>query len=315
MLADAVRSSQSVSVVIPHYGNPEMTQRLVRSLASQRGAVDLEMIVSDDASPTPYPADDLALVIRSETNRGFGAAVNLGATRARGPWLLILNSDIEVSPGFVVELLSNAQRWQPATCGVRQWNPLLGHYTPSARRFPTVLSTAVLHSGALSRFRNRQWWMRLARPADAETEVSGQVDWLEGSAMLLPLIKFREVGGFDERFFLYSEEVDLQRRLQGRGVPSVLLANLEVVHRAGGSSSHVDKQVEMLRSRFLYEGKWNGKRSADRLHLLLRLGIAIDECANVGRRLTHRPFDSPEAFSRRRQVLTAASTGPPSFSR
>ncbi len=62
------------------------------------------------------------------------------------------------------------------------------------------------------------------------------MDWVVGAAMWIPTAEFRAVGGFDERFFMNSEEVDLQRRLRARGVRVVALRSPTVVHEGGGSS-------------------------------------------------------------------------------
>ena len=82
-----------------------------------------------------------------------------------------------------------------------------------------------------------------------------------GAAILVPTAEFRAVGGFDERFFMNAEEVDLQRRLRGRGVPSVYCGTVHVVHEGGGSSGDgARRRAWLVEGRTRYAQKWGGRR-------------------------------------------------------
>ncbi len=284
-----------VSVVIPHYGDPAPTRRLVASLMAYPPLGGVQVIVSDDASPVAYgdrPADK---VIRSEVNGGFGTAVNRGVVHATQPWLLIMNSDITIEPGFVQQFLDAASVWQPAVCGVRLRTGGEAGFTVAARRHHTGLALSIRHVGVLDRYRESSWWRKAARGVRVEDESTGPVDFVVGAVLLLPRPMFESEGGFDERFFMYSEEADLQRRLQQDGVKSVLLADLAVEHASGGSSSEIDVQLELLRSHYLYLQKWGGPLARERFAALLATGIAVDWSADMFRWLTNkdiRPGDS-----------------------
>lgn len=88
-----------LSVVIPFYGDLRPTLKLIDSLRQQTGTPELQIIVSDDCSPTPFPEGEGYEVIRRTTNGGFGGNVNTGMARARYSYAIILNSDIEMEPG------------------------------------------------------------------------------------------------------------------------------------------------------------------------------------------------------------------------
>ena len=103
-----------VSVVIPHYGHPTPALALIDQLRPQSPH---EIIVADDHSPTPFPETPGVMVVRRASNGGFGSAVNAGAARASGDVLLVLNSDLDVSPTFVADLVAAAAPAARAAAG------------------------------------------------------------------------------------------------------------------------------------------------------------------------------------------------------
>lgn len=299
-------ASDPVSVVIPHYGDPAVTRRLVDALRSQTGSCHVEIVVADDASPTPFRESHGATVVRSNTNRGFGAAVNLGVSAARQPWLLILNSDVEVGPEFVQDLLTKAAPLQPAICTVPQLDPASGRHNPPALRYPTVTSTVAHQSRTLRAFNGTTWWARLTRAPAAQHTSPGAVEWVSGAVMLMPLRLFRRLGGFDEGFFLYWEEVDLQRRARAAGVPSVVLARPEVSHLGGHSTGGIDRDVERTRSRIRYERRARGPAASAVLIALLAASSVVDGAADVVRLAVGRPAH-PWRDTRRSLTVLARS--------
>lgn len=262
------------SIVIPHYGDPVPTFALVRQLLPQLAGIH-ELIVVDDSSAEPFPSAPGATVVRREVNGGFGAAVNSGAAAANGDLLLILNSDLEVSPTFLNDLLASASPWQPCVAGPRIVDPD-GQVDPTARRFPTVSHQVVEWLTPLARWRHHELLHEaVGHNMDAVTGDSAAVtDWLVGAALLLPTALFREVGGFDERFHMNSEEVDLQRRLRERGIPSIYLPNVTVTHEGGGSSDPAQRRAWLVESRRRYAEKWGGSAA-------LRAGLTVATTANL----------------------------------
>lgn len=248
-----------VSAVIPHYGEPAPTLALVRSLQTQESVRPAGIIVSDDASPVPFPDTEDVLVVRRCSNGGFGSAVNSGLEQVETEFVLVLNSDLEIGPTFVGDLLAAALPWQPAVVspqvrgrdGEPQW---------VGRHFPTVGHQAIEWLSPLARHRHRPLLHEAVghdtRCADG---VSIPVDWLMGAALLIPVKEFRAVGGFDERFFMNCEEVDLQRRLRARGVLSVFAGGVEVIHEGGGSSDPEARRQWLVESRLAYARKWGGE--------------------------------------------------------
>lgn len=261
----------TVSVVIPHYGDPMPTISLVEVL---RGQAD-QIIVSDDCSPIPFPSTDGVTVVRRERNGGFGQAVNSGVQRVTGELTLILNSDLTVGPTFVSDLVAAADPYQPCVAGPRIIDPT-GRISESARHLPTISHQVVEWLTPLARFRTTDRWHAAVGHdlAAVRSDVPIQTDWLVGAALLVPTELFRQHGGFDPRFFMNAEEVDLQRRLRRTGVPSVYIPTVTVTHVGGGSSDPAKRRQWLVESRWAYAEKWGGSH-------VLTLGLTVATVANL----------------------------------
>lgn len=301
---DADRSA-AVSVVIPHYGDPGPTSTLIAQLRGQLRAPVLQIIVADDCSPQVFPAHEGVTVERRDVNGGFGAAVNTGAAVARHPLMLVLNSDLDIAPDFVANLLRAAEPWQPAVCG-----PMLvgfdGATQWAGRRFPRNRYYIVEWLTPLARWRPR---LHEAVGHDTRCVVGATVavDWLVGAALLIPTKAFREVGGFDEGYFMNVEEVDLQRRLRERGIPSVFLGEVQVRHEGGGSSDSARRRRWLVQSRLRYARKWNEHP------VLLRAGLraasVVNFVFNGGRRLFGRDVQPLATLRRELAAIRPGESG------
>mgnify|MGYP003773084183 CR=1 FL=1 len=287
-----------VSVVIPHYGDPGPTRALCSAVLGQPHD---EVIVVDDASPTQFPAVEGVTVIRRPVNGGFGATVNTGARAATGDLMLVLNSDLDIGPTFVADLVAASTPWQPAVTG-----PLIlghdGRHANSGRHFPTTAHHVTEWLTPLARFRHH---LALHEAVGHDTRcvpgVTVAVDWLVGAALLIPRAAFLAVGGFDERFHMNSEEVDLQRRLRQRGIPSVFVGTVTVSHEGGGSSDPSKRREWLVESRFRYAAKWGGER---RLRASLRAATAANLAANTVRRVAGNQAVHPVTVAREEWALT-----------
>lgn len=265
-------SYPAVSVVIPHYGDPAPTRNLVSSLCKQVRQLGGSVVVVDDASPVPLGEVEGATVIRRKVNGGFGAAVNDGVAVVETDLVAILNSDLIVEHDFLLRWLEAATPWLPAVVAPRVVTA--GHIGATTFRFPgpgTVLAQGV---NLVAVRRASRWASNLIgedRPSHPED--THRVDWVSGAAILLPTETFRSVGGFDEQFHMYLEEVDLQRRLRQRGVPAVYVGEVCVKHVGFGSSDPAKRERWALESWVHYADKWGWERR-------LKLVVAAAACIN-----------------------------------
>lgn len=291
----------AVSVVVPHHGDPEPTREVVRRLRTQRTDARVQIIVSDDASPTPFPVGPGYEVVRRETNGGFGAAVNSGLARVEHDVLLVLNSDVEIGADFLQTLLTGASPWWPAMVAPRVMHP--SGEAIVARSWPTVGQQMCEWFEPFARFHGRDWLERSIGNDVTAHRATGPTltDWLIGVCLLLPTQQVREVGGFDERYFMNCEEIDLQRRLHEEcGLPAVLLAEPQLRHASGGSSDPARRAGWLTDARFRYHDKWVGNSS-------LRWGLVATTSANfawnLGRRVAGRPTQPVKSLGRQRDLV------------
>ncbi len=275
----------TVSVLIPHYGDAAPTLALVAALADQAD----QIIVVDDCSPVAFPGRPGVEVVRRDRNGGFGQAVNSGLARVTSELTLILNSDLEVGPTFVADLVAAAAPYMPCVAGPRIVDPY-GGVAESARTFPSVTHQVVEWLTPLARWRDTPRWHRaVGHDLDALGAAQPiETDWLVGAALLAPTADLRAEGGFDARFYMNAEEVDLQRRLRARGVPSVYVPTVTVVHEGGGSSDPAKRRAWLVASRWAYADKWGGSRA---LVAGLTLATGANLLWNAVRKLRGQPVD------------------------
>lgn len=293
-----VADTPEISVVIPHYGDPALANQLIDDLMVTRGGDGLELIVVDDASPVPFPERAAVRTIRRPVNGGFGAAVNSGADVARGKHLVILNSDLRVGETALADWLSAASSLQPALTGPSCHD---GQTHGEGRRFPTVLGISVLWLRPAGRLLHQPWFMRLVGhdPRSRSGEITA-VDWVSGAAMAVPREVFQALGGFDPRFRMFSEEVDLQRRCQVAGVPRYFIGTVQLSHVGGASTDPAQATEWLMQGLHRYFGKWGGRR---RLQVGLTLATIINFAWNMGARLRGTKVNPAVALRRELMLI------------
>lgn len=292
-------SSPAVSVVIPHYGDPAPTIELVARIADQVRALGGKIVVVDDASPEPLGQVDGATVIRREENGGFGATVNTGVAEVSTELVAILNSDLVVEDGFLAAYVEAARPWLPAVVAPRVVTR--GHDGATTFRFPTARTVLAQRVGVLANRRQRRWVSDLIgedKPVDPDGV--HVVDWVSGAAMLLPTADLRAVGGFDDRFHMYLEEVDLQRRLRARGLPAVYVGDVVVEHLGFGSSDPSLRERWQMESWLRYADKWGWRR---RLWFAMEGASALNLATESARRALGREATPVEDWRRRRVLV------------
>jgi N-acetylglucosaminyl-diphospho-decaprenol L-rhamnosyltransferase len=271
-----------ISVVIVSYESRALLARCLAALeADADRRASTEVIVVDQASSDGTAAfvtgehPGVRLVALGE-NVGFGAGNNRGAELAQGRWLLLLNSDAFVRPGALDELL----RFAEARPGIGAAGPRLlwpdGRLQRSCRRFPTVfrLATEYLYLRKLaprSRILNGFYYGEFAH------DEPRRVDWLTGACVLVRRELYERLGGFDEAFFLYSEEVDLLRRAAETGAETWYDPAAEVVHVWGGTAGRASALTleEQARSHVRYLCKHASAATARRARRVLLLGLRL----------------------------------------
>jgi GT2 family glycosyltransferase len=252
-----------VTVVVPSWNTAVATGNCLRSLRDVPD-VRVETILVDNAS-----ADHTVELVRQgfpevrvvvhDRNRGFAAACNAGWFRARGRFVLFLNSDVIVPPGALHALLEAGESEPRVGLIGPRLRGRTGEHQPSTRTDPTP--GALFHQHTIVRH------LRLLRACESRYKMRSfdastrtDVPVLMGAALLARREALEEVGAFDEGYFMYFEEADLCRRMRARGWRVVFDPSPEMVH-AGGASSRVAgaaAEVHYVRSLRRYLRRWSG---------------------------------------------------------
>ncbi len=276
----------SFAVVIVNYRTPDLTFAAARS-ALDAGADAVVVVDNQSADVTVQRlrsiGDPRVVVVENPLNVGFGAGANAGARRVSAEALLFLNSDAELTKGAADHLLAELARWRGrAIIGPRLIGPD-GEVEHSAGLLPVPSDIAVralgLHvvgwwlvrlplAGTLIR---RTRFLREYASAEVAQEAF-DTNFVTGACFAIGREAFRELGGFDERFFMYFEDADLCRRASGRGMAIRYVPSAVVCHVRGASAAG-DYPFGPLRSRSMlqYLRKWYGRRGSAMAILLLWL--------------------------------------------
>lgn len=235
-------SSPDVSVILVSFNTREMLRECLETVFAQTG-VSLEVFVVDNAS-RDGSVDMLSAwfpqvrVIASPVNLGFAAANNRAMDLARGRYVVLLNTDAFLRPGDLALAVRKMDASPKAGLAGARLIGRDGHWQPSARQFPSVVNDLLALTGLSARFGRSRFFGKADRTW-ADPSSPAAVDWVPGAFSIIRREVLDSVGHFDERFFLYYEEVDLCRRIVAAGWQVWYWPELVVVHIGGESSRQV----------------------------------------------------------------------------
>lgn len=210
-----------LSIIIVNYKSAALTTACLESLLCQPLPRDTELLVVDndsgDDSVTFLRADfPEVTVLASPTNLGMAGGVNIGLREAHGEYYLILNPDIVVLPGALTALLEFMNTHpEVGLAGGKLISPN-GQLQASCYRFYRW-ATIVYRRTALGKTRRGRQEVDRFLMKDFDHTTVAEVDWLQGACLLARAQAVEEVGGMDQRFFMYFEDVDWSRRFWQAG--------------------------------------------------------------------------------------------------
>lgn len=265
-----------LSVIVVTHNGRRMALRTLRSALAATGTASVEWLVVDSGSTDGTPdaiERELAQVrVLRRENRGFAAANNAALAEARGRYLLLLNPDVEIRSGTLGGLVGEMDaRPELGLASVVHRDPG-GELQPSIRRFPSPLRSLGEALFAAYWPVCRTFQELETRPARYARE--GPADWLVGAFLIARREAACAVGPLDERFFLYSEEIDWCYRYWQAGWPVAHLPVMEIAHHSGGRS-HGDLIAQLSHSRLLFAEKHYGRPRQAGIRAALALGHLI----------------------------------------
>jgi GT2 family glycosyltransferase len=242
-------TAAQTTVVIVNWNGAAYLDQLIRSIQQEKPAT---IVVVDNNSTDPsitilQKFTDVHLIQNSE-NRGFAAAANQGIALANTPNVLILNADVLATPGSITALEKFLDEKNDAGAVAPRLSFPDGSLQLSCRNFPTPF-TLFLYLSFLDRIIPTKYRLRAK-----DHQNTRSVQQPMGAAIMIRKKVLDQIGGFDETFFLYMEDVDLCERIIREGWKIYYNPAAEFIHDAGGSSRQdwYRSQADFVRSVFLY---------------------------------------------------------------
>lgn len=236
-----------VSIITINYNQARLTCELLASLR-QVSYPCLEIIVVDNASPQEDPGiiareyPEVKL-IRSQVNTGFAGGNNLGIAQAQGKYLLFLNNDTEVTPGFIEPLVAFFET-----------TPQAGIASPKILYYGSEQIIQYAGSQGINPWTGRSITIGQLEKDRGQHDVSGPTPLIDGAAMMIPRRVIGQVGLMPELFFLYYEELDWCESIKRAGFTSHYVASSAIYHKESMSvgKASVLKTYYLNRNRLLF---------------------------------------------------------------
>lgn len=266
----------TVSVIVVNYHSLNELRKCLQHLEQSEYDGTIEILVvnnspedgTSQALPQEFPN---VILLEPGQNLGFGPACNYGFARAKGDYMLLVNPDAFVPSeaiGAAVDYFQQHER--VGVVGVRLTDEN-GGWHPSARKFPSMLDKLMVLTGLPYRFPKSRFFGRMDHTWWDHSHPM-QVDWVVGAFFMIRTTALKKLKGFDERFFIYFEEMEFCKRIKKMGMEVHFVPCAEVRHVGGASSAgdHMDdsvvdgKQIVHFRmlSEALYYGKYYGRLGA-----------------------------------------------------
>lgn len=265
-----------LSVIVVTHNGREMALTTLASALAAAGTASVEWLVVDagstDGTPEAIERELGQVRVFRRDNRGFAASNNVALEAARGRYVLLLNPDVEIRSGSLGELVAAMDaRPELGLASVIQ-RGTDGELQASIRRFPSPLRS-------LGESLFAAYWPILNSAQELETrparyEREGSAEWLVGAFLIARREAVQAVGPMDERFFLYSEEIDWCYRFWQAGWPVAHLPVMTITHHSGGRSRG-DLMAQLSHSRLLFAAKHYGVARRAGIRAALALGHLI----------------------------------------
>lgn len=289
-VAPAAANAAEVAVIMVSFNTRDLTLKAIETLLANAGDIGIEVLVWDNAS-SDGSADAVAehfphvRLFRSEENLGFGRANNAAAEQVDTEWILLLNSDTETHPGAVEEVVRFAEEHPQA--GVVGGSAVFpdGSLNPTScfnrislwGLFCTAVGLHLVFPN--SRLFNGEMiggWQR---------DDARHVDIISGSFMLMKTALWRELGGFNPRYFMYAEDLDICMRAAQLGYRPMITPKARIMHLGGASAiRREEKMVQVMRGRAsLVRDHWSSLKAPLGIAMLQLFVLVRLCCALLGK--------------------------------
>ena len=242
-------STMDLSIAIVSYNTKAVLLDCIRSIHAYTTGIAFEVIVVDNDSQDgtvaalkeAYPA---MKIVANPDNRGFAKAVNQALSVSRGRHVLLLNSDTLVKDRALVTIVAYLDEHSDVgAVSCKQWTGD-GHLNQTCFPFPSIRDH-LIYSAPFQRIAPSMQ-MAAAATQTVDCTQSQDVDWANGACLMVRRSLLQQLGGLDEAFFMYFEDVDLCRRLHQHGYRVRHLAEAEIIHFIGCSSGRDRERLQLV---------------------------------------------------------------------
>lgn len=248
--------SKDVSIIIVNYNTMKLTEECIQSIYKFTSEISFEIILvdnsSNDGSKEHFRNDNRILFIENSENYGFGKANNIGLTYAQGKYILFLNSDTILIGNAIYALYIFAENNFDFNIGALG-TLLINKKYEINKPFAFFPSLNLFYINTLKRFKIKNKYAQIIDKT-IENEYSF-VDCISGANLFVPAYVLKISGAFDPKIFMYSDETDLQKRMDNCGFSRILINNKEIIHLGGASFNKkmtFNKYVIQQRSMLIY---------------------------------------------------------------
>lgn len=230
-----------LSIIIVNWKSAAYVRKCLKSLEANPTKLSVEIVVVDGGSFDEcgeMVAKEFPYVkfVQSPDNVGFGRSNNLGFSHSTGKTILLLNPDTEVIGNAIDTLYASLKSLPNAgAVGAKLLNTDMTLQTSCVMAYPTVINQVLDSEFLRARLKNSKLW-GVSSLFNGSTEPS-KIEAISGACVMMPREVFEKIGGFEPKYFMYGEDVDLSFKTHKAGYNLYYVPRAEIVHHGGGSSS------------------------------------------------------------------------------
>lgn len=246
-----------VSIILVNYKTKNLTLNSIKSIIEKTHDIDYEIIVVDnnsqddsvEAIELEFPNVNL---IRNATNSGFGSANNLAIKQAKGKYVFCLNTDtllLNNAVKFMFDFMEKEENSDVGSCGGNLYHQDM---TPAATHFnfPNAWNCSSIF------WISKQLFKSYYKPK--EIKKITEVDFVTGADLFIRKSILDKIGLFDEKIFMYYEDVDLCKRILDAGYKNILIPEAKIIHLEGKSSNNfLEKTQKSIKGKYYYLRKYH----------------------------------------------------------
>lgn len=265
---DLARPVVDLTIAIVSYRSLALLERCLQTLPAATRGLRIELSVIENGTGEPVAAAVRRHVPRARVHElprsiAFSAAVNRALADARGRHVALLNPDTLLEPASLTRLVEHLDEHpEVGIVGPRVWDDAeRTSLQRSFRSFPGARTALCHRYSLLARLWPHNPWTRAYLGLDADRDSVQRPDWVSGCCLVVRRELFERLGGLDERYPMFCEDVDLCRRARALGFEVAWEPRAEIVHFVGGSRRRAPLRSEWLRHRSIthYVCKFGGR--------------------------------------------------------